>query len=82
MARDQRLHAHVRGLLALLQGNDQDAISWFRRSIDSPTFGFTRNNWELAGIFLRIGRPAEKCRSTGARRMTSSGLGGIRRMRR
>lgn len=58
-ARDQVLHAHVRGLLARLQGRDEAAAVWFRRAIVSPVFGFTRSNYELAGACLRTHRPAE-----------------------
>ncbi len=58
-ARDRVLHAHVRGLLAQLQGRDADAVKWFRLAIVSPVIGFTRSNYELAGVYLRTHRPAE-----------------------
>jgi tetratricopeptide (TPR) repeat protein len=58
-ARDQKLHAHVRGLLARMQGRDGEAADWFRRAIVSPVLGFTRSNYELAGVYLRTHRPAE-----------------------
>jgi DNA-binding SARP family transcriptional activator/Tfp pilus assembly protein PilF len=58
-ARDQVLHAHVRGLLARLRDQDEQAIEWFRRAIVSPVFGFTRSNYELAGVYLRTRRWAE-----------------------
>ncbi len=58
-ARDQRLHHHVRGLLAQLQGDDAAAEAAFRRAIVSPVLGFTRTNYELAGLLMRTGRPAD-----------------------
>ena len=58
-ARDQRLHYHVRGLLAQLQGDDAAAEAAFRRAIVSPVLGFTRSNYELAGLLIRAGRPGE-----------------------
>ncbi|HEX5632211.1 MAG TPA: hypothetical protein VFX50_03250, partial [Gemmatimonadales bacterium] len=58
-ARDRRLHAHVRGLLARVQGRDEEAVRWFRHAIVSPVLGFTRSNYEEAGALLRLGRPAE-----------------------
>ena len=58
-ARDQRLHAHVRGLLARVQGRNAEAADWFRRAIVSPVIGFTRSNYELGGAYLRQGRPAD-----------------------
>jgi tetratricopeptide (TPR) repeat protein len=58
-ARDRRLHAHVRGLLARVQGHDEEAVRWFRAAIVSPVLGFTRSNYEEAGALMRLGRPAE-----------------------
>ena len=58
-ARDRVLHAHVRGLIARLQGRDVEAAVWFRRAIVSPVIGFTRSNYELAGTLLRTHRPRE-----------------------
>jgi tetratricopeptide (TPR) repeat protein len=58
-ARDQRLHAHVRGLLARVAGRNAEAADWFRQAIVSPTIGFTRSNYELGGVYLRLGRPAD-----------------------
>ena len=51
-ARDRVLHAHVRGLIARLQGRDAEAAAWFRGAIVSVA-GFTRTNYELAGAYLR-----------------------------
>jgi DNA-binding SARP family transcriptional activator/TolB-like protein len=58
-AREQRLHAHVRGLLARVQGRDAEAADWFRQAITSPVIGFTRSNYELGGACMRLGRPAD-----------------------
>jgi DNA-binding SARP family transcriptional activator len=58
-ARDRVLHAHVRGLLARVQGRDEAAASWFRRAITSPVLGYTRTNYELGGAYLRLHRPAD-----------------------
>jgi tetratricopeptide (TPR) repeat protein len=57
-ARDRRLHAHVRGLLARVQGRDEEAARWFTQAMVSPVLGFTRSNYELAGALMRRGRPA------------------------
>lgn len=59
LGRDRLLHAHLRGLLALARKDDATAARWFRAAINSPVFGYTRSNYELAGVELRLGRPAE-----------------------
>jgi DNA-binding SARP family transcriptional activator len=56
LARDQRLHHHVRGLLFAARGNDSAAVAEFRRAIWSTTFGYTRTNVEMAKSLLRLGR--------------------------
>jgi DNA-binding SARP family transcriptional activator len=58
-ARDRVLYAHVRGLLARVQGRDDAAAEWFRRAITSPVLGYTRTNYELGGAYLRLHRPAD-----------------------
>jgi DNA-binding SARP family transcriptional activator/TolB-like protein len=63
--RERKLHAHVRGLLARIRGGDEEAVDWFQRSMVSPVVGLTRGNYELAGIFLRTGRPVEAIRILG-----------------
>ena len=55
----QRLHAHVRGLLARVQGRDAEAANWFRQAIVSPVLGFTRSNYELGAAYLRLRRPVD-----------------------
>jgi DNA-binding SARP family transcriptional activator len=64
-ARERNLHAHVRGLLARVRGRDDLALDWFRRSMVSPVVGLTRGNYEMAGIYLRTGRPVEAIRILG-----------------
>jgi DNA-binding SARP family transcriptional activator/Tfp pilus assembly protein PilF len=61
-ARDRQLHAHVRGLLARVRGRDAEAADWFRRAIVSPVIGFTRSNYELAGVYLRTNQAADAVR--------------------
>ncbi len=58
LGRDRLLHGHLRGLLALARKDDTGAARWFRAAINSPVFGYTRSNYELAGMELRLGRPA------------------------
>lgn len=57
--RDQRAHHYLRGLVFAAQRRDDDAAREFRAAIHSPNFGFTRVNYELARVLLRLGRPAE-----------------------
>ena len=57
--RDRRLHHHVRGLLLVARGDDEGAAAAFRQAISSRNFGYTRTNYELARVLLRLGRPAE-----------------------
>jgi predicted Zn-dependent protease len=59
LARDQRLHHHVRGLLFAARGNDSTAVAEFRRAIWSTTFGYTRTNVEMAKSLLKLGRYGE-----------------------
>jgi serine/threonine protein kinase/tetratricopeptide (TPR) repeat protein len=59
LARDQRLHHHVRGLLLVARGDDAGAVEEFRRSIVSLGAGYTRTNYGLASALLRLGRPRE-----------------------
>ncbi|MGE0552109.1 MAG: BTAD domain-containing putative transcriptional regulator [Gemmatimonadales bacterium] len=57
--RDPLLHSFVRGLVAQSSGDHQTAVDFFRRSVFSWTFGYTRVNLELARSLLALGRPAE-----------------------
>jgi DNA-binding SARP family transcriptional activator/TolB-like protein len=57
--RDPRLHHFVRGLLLARSGNQHDAIDEYRAALYSPTFGYTRINYELGRSLLALNRPAE-----------------------
>ena len=59
LARDHRLHHHVRGLLLEARGSDSSAVSEFRRAVFSTTLGYTRTNVEMAGALIRLGRYAD-----------------------
>ena len=59
LARDSRLHHHVRGLLLAARGDDSMAVAEFRRAVFSTTAGYTRTNVEMARALLRLGRYAE-----------------------
>jgi DNA-binding SARP family transcriptional activator len=57
--RDQRLHHYVRGLLLEAEGHLEEAANAYRRSIYSPTTGYTRINMALGRVLLRLGRPRD-----------------------
>jgi len=57
--RHQRLHHYIRGLIEQARGNSAAAVEEFRQATTVPTEGFTRNNYELAGALMRLGRNAE-----------------------
>jgi tetratricopeptide (TPR) repeat protein len=57
--RDRRLHHYVRGLLLAARGDDAAAITELRAAIYSMNIGFTRINYELAKVYLRVNRPRE-----------------------
>jgi tetratricopeptide (TPR) repeat protein len=57
--RDRRLHFHVRGLLYAARGHYEDAATQFERARSSPGAGYTRTNYELARLYLRLGRPRD-----------------------
>lgn len=57
--RDPLLHFFLRGLIAQSANDHQTAVDFFRRSIFSWTFGYTRANLELARSLLALGRAAE-----------------------
>jgi len=59
LARDSRIHHHVRGLLFAARGNDSTAVTEFRHAIFSTSAGYTRTNVEMAKALLRLGRYAE-----------------------
>ena len=55
--RDPLLHHFVRGLLLSRAHQDEAALSEFRAAIHSPTFGYTRINYEIAQTALALKRP-------------------------
>jgi predicted Zn-dependent protease len=57
--RDRRLHHHIRGLLWIARGDSGRAISELRSAIYSPTFGYTRTNYELGKLYLGLDRPRD-----------------------
>jgi tetratricopeptide (TPR) repeat protein len=58
-ARDQRLGSYVRGLLLLARNDLPNAIAAMRSSLYSLPAGYTRENYDLARIYLRVGRPRD-----------------------
>jgi tetratricopeptide (TPR) repeat protein len=58
-ARDQRLASYVRGLLLLARNDLPNAAVAIRSSIYSLPGGYTRENYDLARVYLRLGRPRE-----------------------
>ncbi len=59
LARDRRLHHHLRGMLLAARGDDAGAVEEFRSAVYSITFGYSRTNYEWARALLRLGRPRE-----------------------
>jgi DNA-binding SARP family transcriptional activator/TolB-like protein len=57
--RDPLLHHFVRGLLLSRSHQDEAALTEFRAAIQSPTFGYTRINYEIAQTALALKRPRE-----------------------
>lgn len=57
--RDPLLHHFVRGLLYARARRDDAALREYRAAISSPTFGFTRINYELGKTLLTLQRPGE-----------------------
>ena len=57
--RDPLLHHFVRGLLHSRAHQDEAAFREFRAAIHSPTFGYTRINYELGETALALKRPRE-----------------------
>jgi len=57
--RDQRLASHIRGLLLLARNDVPNALVAIRSSIYSLPAGYTRENYDLARIYLRVGRPRD-----------------------
>ena len=58
-ARNPLLHHFVRGLLYSSARQDDAAVREFRAAMDSPTFGYTRINYELGKTLLAEHRPRD-----------------------
>lgn len=58
LARDRRLHHHVRGLLLLARGEDQEALAEFRRATLNGLV-YSRTNLDLARLLLAKRQAAE-----------------------
>jgi tetratricopeptide (TPR) repeat protein len=59
LERDRRLHYYVRANVLVARGAHAAAVEEYRRSMESPTFGYTRINLELGRVLLQSGRAAE-----------------------
>jgi DNA-binding SARP family transcriptional activator/TolB-like protein len=57
--RDPLLHHFVRGLLLSRARQHAAAVREFRAAMHSPTYGYTRINYELGRCLLELKRPAE-----------------------
>jgi tetratricopeptide (TPR) repeat protein len=57
--RDKRLHHYLRGMLYVAQRRDPEAANELREAIGSPAHGFTRINYELGRVLLRLDRADE-----------------------
>jgi serine/threonine protein kinase/tetratricopeptide (TPR) repeat protein len=57
-ARDRLAYHHLTGLLMAARGDNEGAVVEFRRALELPT-GYTRSNYELARVLLRLGRARE-----------------------
>jgi tetratricopeptide (TPR) repeat protein len=58
-ARDPLLHHFVRGILFSREHQDELAARELRASIASPTYGYSRANYELGRTLLALHRPTE-----------------------
>jgi DNA-binding SARP family transcriptional activator/tetratricopeptide (TPR) repeat protein len=58
-ARDHRLASYIRGLLLFARNDLLNAAVAIRSSIYSLPGGLTRENYDLARIYLRLGRPRD-----------------------
>ena len=57
--RDPLLHHFVRGLLLSRANQHEAALKEFRAAIHSPTFGYTRINYELGQSTMALNRPRD-----------------------
>lgn len=61
--RDAVLHHFVRGLLLARANRHELAVAEYRQAVVSPTFGYTRINYELGRSLLALDRPSEAIRA-------------------
>ena len=57
--RNVRLHHYVRGLMLIGHHDDEAAARELEQSLLSRNFGYTRANYELGRVLVRLGRPAD-----------------------
>ena len=57
--RDRRAHHYIRGMLLVAEKRDAEAATELREAVHSPTNGFTRVNYELGRVLVRLGRADE-----------------------
>jgi DNA-binding SARP family transcriptional activator len=57
--RDKRLPSYIHGLLFLARGDTSNAMAAISNSIYSLPAGYTRENYDLARLQLRVGRPRD-----------------------
>jgi DNA-binding SARP family transcriptional activator/tetratricopeptide (TPR) repeat protein len=57
--RDKGLASYIRGLLLLARNDLPNAVTAIRSSITSLPTGYTRENYDLARVYLRLGRPRD-----------------------
>jgi DNA-binding SARP family transcriptional activator/tetratricopeptide (TPR) repeat protein len=57
--RDKGLASYIRGLLLLARNDLPNAATAIRSSITSLPTGYTRENYDLARVYLRLGRPRD-----------------------
>ena len=57
--RDRRAFHYLRGMVLSAARHDEDAAREFAAAISSPSLGFTRVNYELGKVLLRLRRPTE-----------------------
>jgi tetratricopeptide (TPR) repeat protein len=58
-ARDQRVASYIRGLLFFARGDLSGSVAAIRSSIYSLPAGYTRENYDLARVYLELGRPRD-----------------------
>lgn len=57
--RDRKSHHFLRGLVHSAAGRDEDAVREYRAAVFSWSLGYTRVNYELGKVLMRLRRPQE-----------------------